>query len=82
MSSERSRANRHDVFRIGEIVNPGAPGGLDCLVRNTSDSGALIEVATTDTVPERFHLRVSQRGLDRACQVTRRTAHLLGVAFV
>jgi hypothetical protein len=82
MSSERARANRSDVFRIGEIVHPGAPEGLDCLVRNTSETGALIEVATTDVVPERFHLRISAHRLERACRVTRRTAHMLGVAFV
>jgi hypothetical protein len=81
MSLERRVAPRRDIFRIGEIWPDDSPQPINCLVRNSSTTGALIEVAWTGPVPDRFRLTVERIGLDKPCCVVRRTTHMLGVAF-
>lgn len=82
MSAERRIAPRNLVFRMGELSFDPASGNTDCLVRDSSETGALIEVLTTEAIPDRFDLIVYRQGVGRACRVVRRTKHMLGVAFV
>ncbi|WP_366849023.1 PilZ domain-containing protein [Methylobacterium sp.] len=82
MPVDQRSVTRKRLFRIGEIHIEGYSYPVDCLVRDTSNGGALIEVGHTDIVPETFRLTISSSGLDVPCRVIRRTAHMLGVAFV
>ena len=56
---------------------------FDCLVRNLSEAGALIEIASSLGVPDRFDLVIGQAPHEQTCQarVVRREATRLGVAF-
>ena len=81
MSAERRATPRRDLFRIGEIWADGRRDPINCLVRNSSPTGALIEVLKTHAVPDTFRLTVGWIGLDKPCHVVRRTTHMLGVAF-
>jgi hypothetical protein len=81
MREERRRVPRADLFRIGELWLQDEAEPVDCLVRNISSRGALLEVRTTDGIPETFRLTIERAGLDRSCAVARRTAHCLGVTF-
>ncbi|MGU3537703.1 PilZ domain-containing protein [Methylobacterium sp. A54F] len=81
MRAERRRVPRADLFRIGELWLQDEPEPVDCLVRNISGEGALLEVRTTAGIPETFRLTIERAGLDRPCTVARRTAHCLGVTF-
>lgn len=80
-AAEHRRAPRQDLFRLGEMRPQGWSYALDCLVRETSAHGALIEVGWTEDLPDEFTLTVESIGLKHRCQVVRRTEKYLGVAF-
>jgi hypothetical protein len=78
---EQRRAPRHDLFRLGELHPPGWSYPFECLVRETSTHGALIEVGQTAGLPDEFTLTIQSAGIRKRCQVVRRTDRYLGVAF-
>ncbi|MDR7040272.1 hypothetical protein J2X36_005054 [Methylobacterium sp. BE186] len=82
VGSEQRKAIRQSSFRIGELTSVEMPSPVDCLVRDESGTGALIQVATTDGIPGRFRLTVASNNLDKQCEVVRRTAHAIGVRYV
>ena len=79
--AEHRRALRRDLFRLGELHPVGWSYPIDCLVREASTDGALIEVGRTADLPEEFTLTVESTGLTKRCRVVRRTERCLGVAF-
>ncbi|WP_267422751.1 hypothetical protein [Methylobacterium sp. GC_Met_2] len=82
MIEERRGRPRRDLFRLGELLPDGALTSIDCLVRNASEGGALIEVLETEGLPQTFWLKVETLRMNKRCQVARRTKHLLGVIFI
>ena len=82
METERRKAIRHGSFRIGELTSSHLPEPVDCLVRDESGIGALIEVATSLGIPDQFRLFVRSNNLNKHCEVVRRTAHAIGVRYV
>ncbi|WP_162560591.1 PilZ domain-containing protein [Methylobacterium durans] len=78
---EQRRAPRQDLFRLGELHPAGGSSPIDCLVREASADGALIEVGQTSALPDAFTLKIQSTGLNKPCQVVRRTERCLGVAF-
>jgi hypothetical protein len=79
---ERRAQPRKDVFRIGELFADDGAGPINCIVRNSSVNGALIEVKETAGLPHAFRLHVQSIGIDKRCVVVRQTKHLLGVTFL
>jgi hypothetical protein len=79
--AEQRRAPRRDLFRLGELHPVGWSYPIDCLVREASADGALIEVGQTMDLPDAFTLTIQSTGLTKHCQVVRRTERCLGVAF-
>lgn len=82
MVEERRGRPRRDVFRLGELLPDGALTPIDCLVRNASEIGALIEVKETAGLPQTFWLNVECLRMNKRCVVVRQTKHLFGVTFV
>jgi len=78
---ERRQVTRQNVSHVGQIFFGDCSVEVNCLVRNMSVMGALIEVALTDGIPDRFDLLLPSNGQIRSCRAVRRTRHLLGVAF-
>jgi hypothetical protein len=73
-------APRHRVLKAGTIEFGG--GGIDCTVRNVSDTGAALEVTSPVGIPERFTLVVPQDNIAKPCRVMWRKEKRIGVAFV
>ena len=82
MQQERRASPRKDLMRIGEMFFDHARLSVNCIVRNYSDAGALIEVRSTENIPDKFRLTVESVYLSQFCRVVRRTKHMLGVRFV
>ena len=77
---ENNRAAlRHRVLKSGSIEFHG--GVIDCLVRNISETGAALEVASPLGIPETFNLVISGDHSSRACKVAWRKDKRIGVAF-
>ncbi|WP_336488399.1 PilZ domain-containing protein [Methylobacterium nigriterrae] len=81
MFIEKRKVPRQNVFQVGQIFSGDCSVEVNCLVRNMSAMGALIEVALAESVPDQFDLLLPSNGQIRSCQVVRRTRHLLGVTF-
>jgi hypothetical protein len=77
---EQRTALRHRVLKPGTIEFDGGP--VSCMVRNMSDTGAMLDVATAAGIPEHFTLvlRVAD-GRRVPCQVVWWKEKRIGVAF-
>ena len=78
--TDSRRAKRHRTFKGVSITLP--TGTVECIVRNISASGALLELNAPALVPDDFSLVIKPERQRRLCQVVRRTALQLGVRFV
>lgn len=76
---EHRIAPRHRVLKAGTIAFGG--GGIDCTVRNISETGALLDVLTPLFIPDRFTLVVQSQQLKRPCHIVWRSKKRMGVAF-
>ena len=72
-------APRHRVLKAGSIEFNG--GVIDCTIRNVSDTGAQLEVASPLGIPDSFWLVISGSPTPRHCRVAWRSDRRLGVAF-
>jgi hypothetical protein len=82
MLDDRRARPRRDVFRLGELLPDGALTPINCLVRNTSEVGALIVVKETAGLPHTFWLNIESLRMNKRCLVVRQTKHLFGVTFM
>ncbi|WP_025032582.1 PilZ domain-containing protein [Bradyrhizobium sp. DOA9] len=78
MDERRDKA-RHRVLKAGTIEFGG--GGIDCTVRNLSDTGAALDVTSPVGIPDHFTLFVQADGMHRTCTVVWRKEKRIGVRF-
>jgi len=76
---EHRVAARHRVLKAGTISFGG--DGIDCTVRNLSETGAALEVVTPLFIPDRFTLTIPTDQLRRHCHIVWRKEKRMGVAF-
>jgi hypothetical protein len=77
--SENRIARRRRMLKAGTIEFGG--GGIDCTVRNLSETGAALEVATPSFIPDNFTLYVLSDQFKRTCHIVWRKQKRIGVAF-
>ena len=77
--AETRIAPRRRTLKAGTIEFGG--DGIDCTVRNLSDSGAALEVVTPLFIPDRFTLLVPSEHLKRPCHIVWRKEKRIGVTF-
>ena len=78
MTNKRS-APRHRVLKAGTIAFSGA--GIDCTVRNLSETGAAFEVTSVVGIPTDFSLVIQSDNINRKCRVVWRKLNRIGVTF-
>jgi hypothetical protein len=79
-SLENNRiAPRQRTLKAGTIEFNG--GTIDCVVRNVSDTGAQLEVASPVGIPGEFNLMISGNIAKRPCRVAWVKDKRIGVAF-
>jgi hypothetical protein len=76
---EKRIVPRQRVLKAGTIEFGG--GGIDCTVRNLSETGAALEVVTPMFIPDRFTLFVPTEQLKRPCHIVWRRKKRIGVKF-
>ncbi len=77
--NEHRVAPRRRTLKAGIIEFGG--GGIDCTVKNISETGAALEVVTPLFIPDRFTLHVLSDQLKRPCHIVWRKERRIGVAF-
>jgi hypothetical protein len=70
---------RHRVLKVGTVDFNGCT--IDCTVRNLSLTGAAIEMANQQEIPDKFTLVVPGDKLYLPCHVVWRKAYRIGVRF-
>jgi PilZ domain len=76
---QKRAALRQRVLKSGTIEFNG--GTIDCTVRNVSETGAALEVASPVGIPAEFNLLISGSHSSRHCQVMWRKEKRIGVVF-
>jgi hypothetical protein len=77
---ERRRAARQCTFKVGKIEF-GLAGGVGCVIRNLSSTGALLEIGAPTDLPNKFVLVVLGNHEQRSCEVVWRQRHRFGIVF-
>jgi hypothetical protein len=80
MMDESRRAQRLRTFKGGSILFGTAPA-IDCVIRNMSETGALLAVESPVGIPDEFTLLIKPELIKRACRVAWRKADRIGVHF-
>jgi len=75
--NERGVKSRHETLKA--VFNHA--GGTSCTMRNLSQTGACLQVASPVGIPEAFDLRIDSEVLTHHCKVEWRAVHQIGVAF-
>jgi hypothetical protein len=70
---------RQRVLKAGTIAFGGA--GIECTVRNFSETGAALQVASVVGIPTDFSLVIQSDNFDCKCRVVWRKLNWIGVAF-
>jgi hypothetical protein len=78
---ERRSFGRRASQMHGWICPDGRPR-IPCIVRNFSETGALIEAAEKVVLPDYFVLTIDAVGVRVGCEVRHEQAGLIGVRFV
>jgi len=79
--SERRRAGRHRALLAGKLANEDATTTIDCVIRNISDTGAMIETTTPHLIPSRLHLVQIKEGTAWDVEVIWRRGNRIGLAL-
>jgi hypothetical protein len=72
---------RRRTLKGGSIIF-GVAAGIDCIVRNMSETGAALEVGNPIGIPDKFTLLIKPEITKRKCQVVWRSATKIGVQFI
>jgi len=77
---EKRAAPRHRVLKQGMLAFGGG-GGIDCMVRNISSTGARLDVASPVGLPPTFTLVIQTDRFLRRCRPVWSNDNHIGVAF-
>jgi hypothetical protein len=69
------------MLKAGTIVFNRA-GAIDAIVRNLSETGAMLDVESVLDIPNEFELNIKTDNLRRDCKVIWRQPSRLGIRFI
>ena len=79
--NESRRTPRTRVLKGAIIILKNRSSTLSCMVRNLTNSGACLDVASTVGIPAEFELSFDGGRSARACRALWRRADKLGIEF-
>jgi len=79
MITEHRIVPRHRVLKTATIEFGG--GAIDCTIRNLSDRGAALEVASPLGIPDHFDLLIAADHSRKPCHIVWRKEKRIGVTF-
>ena len=82
MSEEHRHTARHRVLKGGRIVFNHGNSTIARIIRDLSETGARLKVASSIGIPDEFTLVFDDHSASRECVVRRRTPDAVGVEFV
>ncbi len=83
MLIERRKFPRYELQLNGRIISPDMSFGVECTIRDMSETGALISTRTPGRLPSRVYLWQAQTGALFECEVRwRKFDKLFGLRFI
>ena len=79
---ERRRGQRNRALLSGKVANQDATQTLDCVIRNLSPDGAMIETPTPHLVPAELHLVQISEGIAWDAEVIWGHGNRVGVKLI
>lgn len=76
---ERRKEQRWPAYLAGRIVSERRKPTLDCLIRNTSPSGARLVLDQAGLLPVEFSLQIPRKRAELRVRVCWRNVHEIGV---
>ncbi|WDR02505.1 PilZ domain-containing protein [Devosia algicola] len=81
MTDNNRTTERHRTLKGGKIVFNDNKSTLDCTIRNMSDTGCLLKVASVIGVPDRFRLMMGD-GQRLECKIIWKRENEIGVEYI
>lgn len=78
---ETRKSQRLPAYIGARIFFEHNPSTFDCLIRNISDNGAQIEIASIWGIPETFKLYIAKFDKIVECHVQWKTHNKLGICY-
>jgi hypothetical protein len=78
---EKRGAQRHRTIKGARLVLPGSESAFSCVMRNLSETGALVELPSTLGVPHDVILQTNDGHINRRCRIAWRTETRIGLHF-
>ncbi len=82
METEKRGKPRQRTLKAGLIVFNDLRSTVECTIRNLTEGGARLKVASPIGIPDRFILQNTSDRTKRECEVVWRKATEIGVRFV
>ncbi len=79
MDDNKRNNSRHRVLKAGSITFNGS--GINCLIRNMSNTGAALEVENQIGIPPIFDLVIAADHFTQHCHVVWRKEKRIGIVF-
>jgi hypothetical protein len=80
--AERRRTPRHRALLAGKLANDDARLTIDCVIRNLSADGALIETSSPQMIPNELHLVHIREGVAWDARVIWRRGNQAGLQLL
>ena len=81
-TTEQRRNQRHRTLKAGTISFHHQWASIDCVVRDWSETGAVLTIANQTGIPETFDLMIPKDAVKRPCRVVWRSVNRIGVSFL
>ena len=78
---DRRQAPRRRALLTGKLVTADVALTIDCVIRNLTDLGAMVEMQSPQMVPGNLYLLQVKEGLAWDAEVVWRHGHRLGLKF-
>lgn len=78
---DRRKVARHRMLREGKILLNTHRSVIDCVVRNLSEAGACLQVASVIGIPPTFDLQIDRETTSRPCRAIWHGQNRIGVEF-
>lgn len=79
--NERRKEPRHRVLKAGKIIFNHGNSVIDCTIRDLSDKGAALQIASPGGFPKTFDLLIPQDGFRGSCRLASFSPKRVGVSF-
>jgi|GEM_PF-6016675 len=78
---DKRSSRRNRTLIAAEIRFNDNFAAVNCVIRNLSDTGALLKITDTNTVPKRFKLQIPMHGYEVDCLIISQAGHQIRVEF-